>query len=293
MTTVRLRRDQRQTPLDRIRARRAMADAARGRRPRRRRRPPAQQFPRGQRLRWERQIRAVVNAIAQAVEDELIPGLRRLVEQTESARVDAPGDDAHAMIERIRTRLRSEALAADRLEAAASDIGTEVSAFNRRQIDRQFGAVVGVGLPAVEPGIGDLLASFTRENVRLITNLGESTLDEIEGRVLSGFRRGRRHEEIAAEIRGRLGISRNRARLIARDQIASLNGELTHLRHAEMGVEEYIWRATGDDRVRPEHEENDGRRFRWDDPPPTGHPGEDVLCRCVAEPVLDRLIEAL
>jgi hypothetical protein len=45
----------------------------------------------------------------------------------------------------------------------------------------------------------------------------------------------------------------------------------------------YIWRTRGDGKVRASHAANDGRIFAWDDPPPTGHPGEDYNCRCFAE----------
>lgn len=46
----------------------------------------------------------------------------------------------------------------------------------------------------------------------------------------------------------------------------------------------YIWRTVGDDKVRPEHAANDGRIFSWDNPSDTGHPGESINCRCIAEP---------
>jgi hypothetical protein len=46
----------------------------------------------------------------------------------------------------------------------------------------------------------------------------------------------------------------------------------------------YVWRTQGDARVRASHRANDGKIFAWDDPPPTGHPGEDYGCRCRAEP---------
>ena len=35
--------------------------------------------------------------------------------------------------------------------------------------------------------------------------------------------------------------------------------------------------------MRPSHAANDGKIFAWDDPPPTGHPGEGHGCRCCAE----------
>ena len=46
----------------------------------------------------------------------------------------------------------------------------------------------------------------------------------------------------------------------------------------------YIWRTRGDNKVRASHAANNGRIFAWDDPPPTGHPGEDFGCRCWAQP---------
>jgi len=46
----------------------------------------------------------------------------------------------------------------------------------------------------------------------------------------------------------------------------------------------YIWRTRGDGKVRAAHAANNGRVFSWDNPPPTGHPGEDYNCRCTPEP---------
>jgi Phage Mu protein F like protein len=54
----------------------------------------------------------------------------------------------------------------------------------------------------------------------------------------------------------------------------------------------YFWRTRGDNKVRAAHAANNGRIFSWDNPPVTGHPGEDFGCRCWAEPYGPRLIEA-
>ena len=51
----------------------------------------------------------------------------------------------------------------------------------------------------------------------------------------------------------------------------------------------YIWRTQDDDKVRSSHAINDNKIFDWDNPPPTGHPGEDYGCRCWAEPLGDSL----
>ncbi len=46
----------------------------------------------------------------------------------------------------------------------------------------------------------------------------------------------------------------------------------------------YIWRTRRDGKVRASHAANDGKIFAWNNPPKTGHPGEDYGCRCIAEP---------
>ncbi len=53
----------------------------------------------------------------------------------------------------------------------------------------------------------------------------------------------------------------------------------------ERPTSHYIWRTRGDGKVRNSHAANDGQIFSWDNPPPTGHPGEDYGCRCWAEPI--------
>jgi SPP1 gp7 family putative phage head morphogenesis protein len=70
---------------------------------------------------------------------------------------------------------------------------------------------------------------------------------------------------------------------------------VNHARQRELGVERFVWRTMGDERVRDEHDELKGETFSYDDPPeidgePT-LPGDDVQCRCYAEPVLDDLFD--
>lgn len=62
------------------------------------------------------------------------------------------------------------------------------------------------------------------------------------------------------------------------ETISRLNTEIS--KHSEGA---YVWRTTGDDKVRGAHATRNGRIFTWDNPPEGGHPGEDHNCRCWAE----------
>ena len=73
-------------------------------------------------------------------------------------------------------------------------------------------------------------------------------------------------------------------RRIARDQTNKINGNLTAIRHKQMGIEEFIWRTAQDNAVRDSHALLEGEHFRYDTADLL--PGQDVQCRCVAEAVI-------
>jgi hypothetical protein len=61
------------------------------------------------------------------------------------------------------------------------------------------------------------------------------------------------------------------------------------MRQKQLGVTSFVWQTMGDERVRDEHAERDGQEYEYDDPPDGELPGEPIMCRCWAEPVLDDL----
>ena len=122
--------------------------------------------------------------------------------------------------------------------------------------------------------------------MRLIKNLPTQKGEQLRGKFTEAVRKGTRWEEVAKEIQRDLPDKlRNRAKLIARDQIGKLNGQLTKLRQRNIGVTHYIWRGMLDERERQLHVDREGEKFAWDNPPEDGHPGEAILCRCYAEAV--------
>lgn len=144
----------------------------------------------------------------------------------------------------------------------------------------------GVRAPAAlfDFGVDKYLAERVAANVKLITALSEETrakLTELTLRSVTapGF-------DFKAELQ-RIGkFSDNRARLIARDQTSKIQSQLHQQRMQNLGVVEYRWRTSGDERVRQSHSDNNGKIFRWDKPPSTGHPGDDIQCRCTAEAII-------
>lgn len=210
-------------------------------------------------------------------------------------RADAAGDEARqarAMIDRAR-RAMAENMSVGRLESLAERYGRATSDHQRTQLRRQVRAALGIDLTTVDARVPALLGHFVQENVALITSLGNQSMDNVQSIVTRAFTSGARHEDVADEIRDRFGVSERRARLIARDQIGKINGQINAARQREIGVRRFTWRTVGDERVRDEHQALNGQVFSYDDPPEEGLPGEPINCRCSAEPVLDDIFDEL
>ncbi|MBR3973010.1 MAG: minor capsid protein [Oscillospiraceae bacterium] len=137
------------------------------------------------------------------------------------------------------------------------------------------------------------------ENVLKIRSIPNETLGEMQQIVLNGYRRGASITQITKEIQEQYKLSRRKAQLLARDQVSTLNAQITKMQQEDAGCKKYRWSTSKDSRVRPCHKALDGKVISWDDPPEmwydtkgrgrvyTGrrcHPGEDYCCRCVAIP---------
>ncbi len=145
------------------------------------------------------------------------------------------------------------------------------------------------------------------QNVDLIKTIPHDSLGKMRDIVYDGFTKGRTTKDIIKDIQSVYGNSKARATLIARDQIAKLNGQITQAQQTGIGLTEYVWSTSKDERVRDCHRAFEGQTFRWDDPPEIWHPkmrkgvmvgivyegrkchpGEDYQCRCVARPVFNK-----
>lgn len=197
----------------------------------------------------------------------------------------------------------------------AQNVFDETSNLNKDNLKRTFKSVLGIDIFINDKNLENQLQAFVFDNVRLIKSTNGKYLTDIENIVLDGFKSGTRWEVIAAQIQSESKteilkdldgnplldedgkemygkLSDWESERIARDQVGKLNGQLEEQRQTELGVTQYIWRTSMDERVRPEHDMLEGQTFDWDgeDESPEGEPGTPIMCRCWAEPVLDDLI---
>jgi SPP1 gp7 family putative phage head morphogenesis protein len=245
----------------------------------------------------ERDYRAMqirrLRRLHKMVTDALRTTLRRLPGINERARgdgrVDAEAEDIAALIARIEAIRR-----AWRVQLIESDevlgVAEQVNRFTTRRTVTAVEQVVPIDVVEVLAAADETDATqraWARRNAELITSVEERHLDDVAAAVTEAVEKGRSTRDLARDIEERFGISQRRAALVARDQVGTLNSQITQERQTDLGIDRYRWSTAGDGRVRDAHRAIDGDVFTWASGHPTeGHPGEPINCRCVAIPVV-------
>jgi SPP1 gp7 family putative phage head morphogenesis protein len=255
-----------------------------------RRRIPRQVFPKT----IEREYAAALLRIVDEVRRSLQPlrdALPRLVESAAHERTDAGEGSRVRQLIAEATAALGRAISLQAVEELAGKFARQIATYQRVQLDRQVHAALGANVFAREPNLVPQIEGFINENVSLITALPQRTLAEIEQAATRALVNGTLHKHLAEEIELKLGVAEEKSKLIARDQVGKMYGQVNAARHQALGVEKFIWRSVHDARVRPLHRQLDGETFKYPKGHPTeGLPGEPINCRCFADPVFDDIL---
>lgn len=189
-------------------------------------------------------------------------------------------------------------------ELASIDVAKAIQTFSIKtnyeqtlsEMDEQLKATLLKDItvvPEMTKGIKDKIATEYAHNMQLcVQNFAEEEIVRlrklIEQNALEGANIGR----LTKIIYERFQVTKRRAQFLARQESSLLLSKYREARYRELGLNEYKWSTSHDERVRKDHNQLDGLIFRWDNPPVInqrtgrrGHPGEDFGCRCIPIPV--------
>lgn len=177
--------------------------------------------------------------------------------------------------------------------AVSARMLTEVSRRDAREwnkVSKTMSAEVKREIHRSNP-TGKLLRALLDENVTLIQSIPLDAAKRVHKLTLEGLETGARAAEISQSIQRSGKVSKSRAMLIARTEVARTSSLLTESRAKQIGSEGYIWRTSRDKDVRHSHHLMEGKFVRWDTPPTlsdgtTTHAGQIYNCRCYPEPVI-------
>lgn len=264
--------------------------------------------------REERDLRARMNKLWQRV---LFPATEKIKEMVKR---DASPVEIAEYLESV-------------LEAAEFDYGINAEDISwrwrlsmddatKQATQRALSKSLGVDLDPVlsAPEVADALKLAGMEAAGLIKSIPSEYIsqaaraihDNFVGRPLPDGR------SLLEQLEHLSGVTKARAKLIARDQTAKLASSLNQVRQQSVGIDTYIWRTVRDERVtgnpsglypkgssaHGNHYIMEGAYCRWDDASVYSddkgktwkarkpgmaktHPGMEIQCRCWAEPVVD------
>lgn len=242
---------------------------------------------------YKQQLLAVVDHLRQIAREELLPDLRNMeplyAKATDGLALDRlPRRPLETSFRRMVERVGGIEKTAKRLAALAAQ--RSVDTVDER-LKASIKSSVGIDITPLLSQSGpvmDALNAATQANIELITSIPDQYFEKLDDAVTKNMERGMRYEDLAKEVERIGDVTESRAKLIARDQTSKMNGSFNQARQTSLGIDKYVWQTSGDERVRPDHADNDGKLFNWNDAPAeTGHPGHDVNCRCVAIPYFD------
>ncbi|MBI4815193.1 MAG: minor capsid protein [Deltaproteobacteria bacterium] len=238
----------------------------------------------------------------------VLPQLPSLLEEIprELRRVDVDTDDLFDQVERG---------AAQRvhLSPRVRAIVNEAASRQGKRLKKSVAKVLGIRPELGEPWLAQLLESSVKESVRNIKRVSGTFLATAEKLISNAIAQGESLRSLTKDLTQDFideGMeakrAKQRAKLVARDQIGSVISGLDRARQTQLGVTRYTWRTSVDERVRPSHREREGEVFEWnrsieaqlrekglDVDRIDGHPGRPINCRCTAEPVLTDLLDDL
>jgi SPP1 gp7 family putative phage head morphogenesis protein len=273
--------------------------------PRKRKPIKPMKYPVGIEYSYRKNLLWLTHQLRLSLKRHMIPAIPNMVAEAANihhlptgsvVRVDAWRDDLYEVFQKIA----KDMVDPKKLTfARATKVPLQVNDYNREEWRSLIRSQYGVNPTREDPTTYiPILKDWAHTNAALINDIPNKTMMEIQEQTIDALMSGKTVDDLTNDIyeimSSRVDVSESRARLIARDQVAKLNGALTRERQTDAGIDSYVWRTVGDERVRETHDAVDGQTFQWGQPPDEtdgNEPGEDYQCRCWAEPVLPDSID--
>lgn len=140
-----------------------------------------------------------------------------------------------------------------------------------------------------------LKEAYTLNLDKYIKGWYDEAILRLRQKVSENVQQGYRASNLIDMIQYERNVSKNKAKFLAKQETSLLTASYREIRYKDIGVNQYVWSTSHDERVRPDHRMLNGQLFNFDHPPVTNqrtgaknNPGEDYNCRCVAIPYLSK-----
>lgn len=176
----------------------------------------------------------------------------------------------------------------DRIDAMVFGLLDKVDDRSKESFYAEIEKSVGISskeLAATE-GLKATTNALKLETAQWVKKLRDETLEEYTSNTLRAMTLGNGLDGILDQYDGLVEKRKGHAKFTARNQINNYNAISTKIRAQNLGITEAVWVIADRERVRPSHEDRDGKTFKLEEGLYSSidgkHllPGTDYQCRC-------------
>lgn len=174
--------------------------------------------------------------------------------------------------------------------ADIAKIGGLIEARERAAWDKVVTKAIGTAWET--PPAENLIAGWSERNAAKVNGIAAGIVPGLRASIAEAVGQGKTAAEIEkAWSEGGLplagfGTAEGRARVLAKGSAAEIASDATRKAQEALDCDQYEWGPTTSKSPDPAHAALRGKRFRWSEPPPGGHPGTRHGCHCKAKPVI-------
>jgi len=253
-------------------------------------------------VRYRKELNKLGLMLIRSINKEILPVIKAGQSQY---MVDSVSSNLEVIFERLNKQFTGTLIAAF-AQNLSTTVVEETSKTNEEKFNKSIRKATGVDLGSViqTEGLNEFLQSSVNKNVSLIKSIPEEYFKQIETIVNNGIASGAKYQTIAKEIQAIPNIKLkkpgganyklvNRIKTIARNEVSTINAQLTKRRSESLGITEGIWRSSEDESVRKCHRIRNGKKFNLKKGLYSScdgknlYPGEEINCRCTYSPIID------
>jgi len=254
-------------------------------------------YPRGFEKRFERAMTKMVDAMYQQFENQAILALNQTtIDKFEDAKNKQIGNYAEVFktlsartVRKIKKRFNNR-----RIKKLTNDILSALSKQTQKELYNSIQVATGISQDELvkQENLNPETNALMAETEEWVKRLRDDNLTEMVASTLRNMSLGNDIQGVLKEYKKLEKKSKNNAKFVARQQLATYNSLQNKIRYQNLGITKAIWITAKDERVRPSHADREGKEFDLSKGLYSSIdkkyllPGIDWNCRCVYKVII-------
>lgn len=187
----------------------------------------------------------------------------------------------------------------DRLDTISQKALGKLDKKSKEEFYKRVAAKTGINVADLiaKEGMKSTTNALVAETAQWIKTLRDDTFQKFTNNTLFAMSQGESLDTIVSQFDDVVAERKNHAKFLARNQVQNYNSITTKIRAQNLGITKAIWETAGDERVRPSHEDREGKEFDLAEGLYSSLddlyllPGTDYNCRCTYTMIIPETVE--